>query len=135
MFLFPKTPLLYIWLPECKTLSIVTLGGRGRRMEACCLCSSSSSPKPHLSFNISPNSSPFSARRHPLLVSFHPIPLKGLILSPSSRSSLQISPPFAVAEALEQAAETSASPRGASSSKVDKSGRFCSPRAARELAL
>ncbi|XP_064952342.1 uncharacterized protein LOC135605806 isoform X1 [Musa acuminata AAA Group] len=104
-------------------------------MEACCLCSSSSSPKPHLSFNISPNSSPFSARRHPLLVSFHPIPLKGLILSPSSRSSLQISPPFAVAEALEQAAETSASPRGASSSKVDKSGRFCSPRAARELAL
>ncbi|RWW07355.1 hypothetical protein GW17_00029268, partial [Ensete ventricosum] len=65
----------------------------------------------------------------------HPLPLKRLILSLSSRSSLQISPPFAVAEALEQAAETSASPRDASSSKVDKSGRFCSPRAARELAL
>ncbi|CAL9080192.1 unnamed protein product [Musa textilis] len=102
-------------------------------MEACFLYSSS--PKPHLSFNLSPSSSPFSSHRHPLLVSFHPIPLKGLILSPSSRSSLQISPPFAVAEALEQAAETSASPRGASSYKVDKSGRFCSPRAARELAL
>ncbi|WOL19623.1 hypothetical protein Cni_G28425 [Canna indica] len=103
-------------------------------MEASSLLSFSS-PKPHLSPNPSSNSSPCSSLQHPLIISFHPRPLKGLIFSSSARSSLPLSPSFAVAEALEQAAETSVPPGGPYSSKIDKSGRFCSPRAARELAL
>lgn len=55
-------------------------------------------------------------------------------MSPNSRNCLQFSSPLTVAEAVEQASETSDSPSGGSR-KIDKSGRFSSPRAARELAL
>ncbi|KAG6494963.1 uncharacterized protein LOC121991990 isoform X1 [Zingiber officinale] len=94
-----------------------------------------SSPKLNLSPNFFPNSSRSSRLRIPLLLGFHPVPHKGVVLSSSARNSLPLSPPCAVAEALEQAAETSSAPGASSPSKVDKSGRFCSPRAARELAL
>ncbi|KAG9452070.1 hypothetical protein H6P81_004974 [Aristolochia fimbriata] len=60
--------------------------------------------------------------------------VKNRITSSVSRHSIR--PSFAVAEALEQApvSDTSSSAGGVSS-KLDKSGRFCSPRAAREHAL
>ncbi|XP_038987937.1 uncharacterized protein LOC120112482 isoform X2 [Phoenix dactylifera] len=96
------------------------------------------SVKPLLPFNLcssSPSSSSSSSPpRHLLVVNFKPRTIKSLMFPPSSRGSLSLSPPFAVAEALEQVADTSDSPRGASH-KIDKNGRFCSPRAARELAL
>ncbi|XP_010908008.1 uncharacterized protein [Elaeis guineensis] len=92
--------------------------------------------KPLLPFNLcsSSSSSSSSSPRHLLVLNFQPRPLKTPMFPPSSRGALSLSPPFAVAEALEQVADTSDSPRGASH-KIDKSGRFCSPRAARELAL
>ncbi|KAJ0966382.1 hypothetical protein J5N97_027520 [Dioscorea zingiberensis] len=84
-------------------------------------------------FNPSNSSRPSSRRS--LILSLNPKPPKDLIFGSTLRNSLRISPPFALAEAVEQAVDTSGStPRG-TPSKVDKSGRFCSPRAARELAL
>ncbi|XP_072986235.1 uncharacterized protein [Typha latifolia] len=89
---------------------------------------SSSSPRTHFPLNPSSSSSP-PPSRHSLLTNFRSRPLKSITLSPSSRTPL-LPPPLAVAETLEQAARTSSPPI-----KVDKTGRFCSPRAARELAL
>ncbi|KAJ6799849.1 uncharacterized protein M6B38_203875 [Iris pallida] len=92
-----------------------------------------SSPKAHFPFNLSNSSS----LNHSLFVKLHSRPFKPLLLSsPSSRNPpLRSPPPVAVAEALEgsrpdSSAASRSPPRG-----VDKSGRFCSPRAARELAL
>ncbi|KAH7675220.1 NusB antitermination factor protein [Dioscorea alata] len=80
------------------------------------------------------NSSLPSSRRS-LILSINPKPPKDLIFASNSRNSLRLPPPLAVAEAMEQAVDASGStPRG-NPSKVDRSGRFCSPRAARELAL
>ncbi|KAK8968097.1 hypothetical protein KSP40_PGU016228 [Platanthera guangdongensis] len=98
-----------------------------------------SSPKPRLLLNLcnSSSSSPPPSHRLP----FSPFPLnhrpkfpKPLTLSPSSTNSLSPSPLNAVAEAVEAPAAASTLPNG-TYVKIDKSGRFCSPRAARELAL
>ncbi|KAM0943563.1 putative NusB antitermination factor, NusB-like superfamily [Dioscorea sansibarensis] len=80
------------------------------------------------------NSSLPSSRRS-LILSINPKPPKDLIFASNSRNCLRLCPPFAVAEAMEQAVDASGStPRG-NPSKVDRNGRFGSPRAARELAL
>ncbi|XP_068651150.1 uncharacterized protein [Aristolochia californica] len=62
--------------------------------------------------------------------------VRNRIIYPASRHSLLLQPSFAVAEALEQGqvSDSSSSPGGVSP-KLDKSGRFCSPRSAREHAL
>ncbi|KAJ6824201.1 uncharacterized protein M6B38_344280 [Iris pallida] len=96
-----------------------------------------SPPKTHLPLNLYSSSSSSSPLNHSLFIKLHSKPLKSLLLSsPSTRSPLQcLPPPLAVAEAPEGTPpDNSAAPR-APLQRVDKSGRFCSPRAARELAL
>ncbi|XP_077226013.1 antitermination NusB domain-containing protein [Tasmannia lanceolata] len=94
----------------------------------------------HFPFHLlnSSSSSPLSQT-----ISFHPNPLKKNNVrtnfkpkysSFSPPKSLLLSPPFAVVESLEKISDSSFSPKEMSA-KIDKSGRFSSPRAARELAL
>lgn len=80
------------------------------------------------------NSSLPSSRRS-LILSINPKSPKDLTFASNSRNSLRLSPPLAVAEAMEQAVDASGSTPSGNPSKVDRSGRFCSPRAARELSL
>ncbi|KAJ8630853.1 hypothetical protein MRB53_024176 [Persea americana] len=97
-----------------------------------------SSLKTHFSFNLY-NSC--SSPKHTQMITFHPkhpqiTGFEGrnrIFLSPSRRSLL-LTPSFAIAEALKQSASPSLNKKEALS-KVDNNGRFCSPRAARELAL
>ncbi|XP_078150001.1 antitermination NusB domain-containing protein [Carex rostrata] len=92
-----------------------------------------SSPKTHFS--------PLTPRHFTIYANVRrKTPSKNAPFLSSPSPSLITSPPLrAVAEVLEQATATChtdvASSRVRSHSNIDKSGRFCSPRAARELAL
>lgn len=80
------------------------------------------SPKTHLPFSL------FSSnycQNHPQSIKFHPKPTKNLFFSSvSTQNSVEISTPL-----------ESSDPVKKDFNRVDKSGRFSSPRAARELAL
>ncbi|KAF6134246.1 hypothetical protein GIB67_010045 [Kingdonia uniflora] len=91
-----------------------------------------STPKSHLRFNTYNSSSP--SFQQPQSLKFHPKHLK----LPKNNSLPQNSLISAVStvpnESLEKPSVPMSSPKEMMP-KVDKSGRFCSPRAARELAL
>ncbi|OVA16413.1 NusB/RsmB/TIM44 [Macleaya cordata] len=96
-----------------------------------------SSSKTHLKLATHQSSSPL---RQTQVVNFHPKHsrnsascLKTHFVLSSPRSS-RLSPPSAVTQPLETTTDNSSSPKEMLP-KIDKSGRFCSPRAARELAL
>ncbi|KAJ4978932.1 hypothetical protein NE237_009712 [Protea cynaroides] len=96
---------------------------------------SSSKSINNLDFNVF-----FSTFRRSQTIHFHPKRIKSCGLwgkrhffSSSIRSALT-SPASAVPEAVEKASVSSSSPKE-TFPKIDESGRFCSPRAARELAL
>lgn len=96
-----------------------------------------SSLKTHFSFNLC-NSYPSS--KQPQVITFHPKHLqtngfeaKNHIFLSTSRRYLLLQPSFAIAEAPEQASPLLNHKKAVS--RVDNTGRFCTPRAARELAL
>ncbi|MQM04496.1 hypothetical protein Taro_037296 [Colocasia esculenta] len=95
-----------------------------------------SSPGSRLSFhlvNSFSTSSSSTTRRHAQVASILCKPSKCRVLSLCPRSARLLLPAAVAAEAAEVALEEL--PPCVTSRKVDKSGRFCSPRAARELAL
>ncbi|CAN6693601.1 unnamed protein product [Malus baccata var. baccata] len=91
---------------------------------------SSSSPhlKPHFSFSSS--SSLLFGKAHLLGLIPRPLLAHSTLSFPSPRTALR-TPSFPLDQALEKPSNGSAD----TLPKIDKSGRFCSPRAARELAL
>ncbi|XP_058085079.1 uncharacterized protein LOC131232687 isoform X2 [Magnolia sinica] len=112
-------------------------------MEGSCALSVSSS-KTRFPFNLCNSSSRLKPTQiltlHPKQTKTVDFRSKNCVFLRSSRNSIILSPPCAVAEALEQTPispppSSHLSPPRETPSKVDKSGRFCSPRAARELAL
>ncbi|KAI0493827.1 hypothetical protein KFK09_023952 [Dendrobium nobile] len=101
------------------------------------LALSFSSPNAHLVFNILNSAPPSPSIGKPFYSfyrNFWPKSPKALTFSPPTKNSFLVSPPYAVAEALETTTESCILPKGAFS-KLDNGGKFHSPRAARELAL
>ncbi|GKC60142.1 NusB antitermination factor [Tanacetum coccineum] len=94
-----------------------------------CSYTSPSSSKP----KFTPYSSPFTC--YPCL-KWNPLPPPSTVLFSLPQSSLFRTSALAVGEILEKSGlEDSVSVSKEQMPKIDKSGRFCSPRAARELAL
>ncbi|CAA7399204.1 unnamed protein product [Spirodela intermedia] len=95
-----------------------------------------SSPKAHLPFGLLSSSSPSSSSslRRTGVAGFPSRPSRCRVMLSSPRNSPLV-PAVVAAEAAEVALEDPMSSVRDFSGKIDKSGRFCSPRAARELAL
>ncbi|XP_078437122.1 antitermination NusB domain-containing protein isoform X2 [Wolffia australiana] len=95
-----------------------------------------SSPKAHLAFGFRSSSSSSSAfcLRRAVLTEFRSRIFRYRVVC-SSRRSPRLVPAVVTAEASELAVDSSAPSTTDFAAKTDKSGRFCSPRAAREFAL